>query len=297
MGCSGSRAVEPNTRRGGGGYASGNPAAVAAAAAASASDSSGGRRLRLPAPWQSPETQTASQLAQKRETFWGSQSSGAAVVWSNLRVASEALLAGDVDLAATVLDAADIRVPGGELSLAYDATGRSYVLPLWVFSSPTNLVSEAEMTRLTAARHRDHVGPVTELPVICRMSSSGQMLEQDVKMTLKSNTTVAELKSRLHALLLSGEVDETPDSSAPPGARRNQWRGKGLPPARQRIMYRFARTAPTPSFAWWFSAAPRLLPCAFLGCRGRELKDASHMQESNVAPGSFIQVFIVGPPQ
>lgn len=178
---------------------------------------------------------TAAQLASKRETFWGSQSSGAPVVWSNLRLAAEALLAGDSELATTVLEAADIRVPQGDLGLTYDASGRSYQLPRWVYSSPTNLLSAAEMDRLTASRHRDHVGPVTEVPIVCRMSAAGRMLEQDVKLTLKSNTTVAELKARLHALLLSGEADQKADA----GTRPNQWRDKGLPPARQRIMYRY----------------------------------------------------------
>ena len=228
MGCCSSHAVENRGRQahtsgGGGGLG----------AASNERMHGGSRGLRLPTPWETDEPQTAAQLGSKRDTFWGSQSSGAAIVWSNLRVAAEALLAGDVELATTVLDAADIR-PQGDLSLSYDSTGRSYQLPRWVYSSPTNLLSEADMARLTASRHRDHVGPVTEIPVICRMSASGKMLEQDIKLTVKSSTTVAELKARLHSLLASGEAD----LAATPGSRPNQWRGIGLPPVRQRIMYR-----------------------------------------------------------
>ena len=45
-------------------------------------------------------------------------------MWSNLKVAAEAMLNVDYDLANTVLDAADIRVPNGDLSICYDALGQ-----------------------------------------------------------------------------------------------------------------------------------------------------------------------------
>lgn len=292
MGCSGSRAADAGRRGGGSGHG-----AAAGGGSAGASGQRGGHGLRVPEPWRANDAQTAAQLAQKRETFWGSQSSGSPTVWSNLRVAAEAILAGDVELAWTVLDAADIRVPGGNLVEAYDATGVRYSLPLWVYSSPSNLVSEAEMARLAAARHRDHVGPVTEVPVVCRMSASGAMLEQDVRLTLKSSTTVAELKARLHALLLSGEADQTPDP-ATPNARVNQWRGKGLPPARQRIMFRCAREVqngcpptlplshpPRPPLA---AAASSKMPCTCRRAtsrRGRSFRSSSSVSSNSVGKG------------
>jgi hypothetical protein len=186
--------------------------------------------------WTTDERLTSSQLAAKREAFWSSQSSGAPVVWSNLRVAADALLAGDLELAAAVLDAADIVVPQAELSLTYDASGRSYQLPRWVYSSPSNLLSDADYARLQQSSRRDHVGAVTDLSIMCRISASGDMLEQDIKLQIKSNTTVAELKARLHALLLTGDADQKADANS--SGRPNVWRDVGLAPARQRVMYR-----------------------------------------------------------
>ena len=82
------------------------------------------RRVRPAPAWTELHPVTLSQLTMKREGFWGSQSSGRPVVWSNLKVAAEAMLNGDVELANTVLDAADIRVPNSDLSICYDALGQ-----------------------------------------------------------------------------------------------------------------------------------------------------------------------------
>lgn len=52
------------------------------------------RRVRGVAPFAEPQPLTASQLGQKRAVFWESQTSGRPLVWSNLRVAADAMLAG-----------------------------------------------------------------------------------------------------------------------------------------------------------------------------------------------------------
>jgi hypothetical protein len=179
---------------------------------------------------------TASALAMKRQAFWEGQASGRQVIWSNLRVAAEAMIAGDVELANTVLDAADIRVPHADLSVCYDSLGTSYAIPRYAYSTPNNVVSEKEAASLAAARRKEHVGPVVDVPVIMRISAGTVTLEQDVKLALRSNQSVREVKTALHELLASGTADQVADPNTP---RPNRWIGKGLPPARQRIMFRY----------------------------------------------------------
>ena len=76
--------------------------------------------------WEAPGGVTQAQLAAKREAFWGSQSSGRALVWGNLKLVADALLQGNVELANTLLEAMDVRVPNADLSVCFDALGQLY---------------------------------------------------------------------------------------------------------------------------------------------------------------------------
>ena len=223
------------------------------------------RRVRPVAPWAETTPLAEQQLAMKRSAFWESQTSGRPIVWSNLRLAAEAMLTGDFELASTILEAADIRVPHADLSLAYDAFGVSYAVPQWCYSTPTNVLSDkAFAARQSLSTGRPHIGPPVDTPLTCRLSSapasatSPATVEQDVKLSVPSTATVREMKTVLHDLLRSGRVDAPADESVP---RPNRWAGRGLPPQRQRVFF-----------------------------RGRELNDNSHMQELCVTPGCVLQV-------
>ena len=50
--------------------------------------------VRAVAPWNETPCPSAGQLAQRRAAFWESQTSGRNVVWTNIRVAAEAMIAG-----------------------------------------------------------------------------------------------------------------------------------------------------------------------------------------------------------
>lgn len=99
-----------------------------------------------------PGPHTPSSLRARRDAFWESRTSGAAAVWGSLKLACEAMLAGDRDLAATVLQAVDLHeAVRGDLSCVYEASGRAYEVPVWCWREPANLVTEAAAAREAAA--------------------------------------------------------------------------------------------------------------------------------------------------
>lgn len=205
--------------------------------------------------------QTATQIAMKRQTFWESRVTGSTVVWQNLKLAAEALLNSDVELAETALQAAEIRLQASDLSLCYDMTGQSYEIPAWVYRDPTNLVSEEEMRKLSHSVKRSHEGPVEELHVKIRLSASSATDEQDIPLVISTDMTGGAVKDLLQETLLSGRMDQKADPSTP---KPNLWSTTGgLPPAKMRLLF-----------------------------RGRILDDDCLVQEARISDGDIVQVFI-----
>jgi hypothetical protein len=230
------------------------------------------RRVRLPPSWAVSETVSITSLSNKRATFWETApaSGGQRTVWDNLKMCAEVMVNGDMELASSLLAAADLRVPHGDLSVVYDSQGRLYEVPRYAYSNPSNLVTDEEASAALAARAAkgaSHVGDVLTLAILLRVSPSGAVSsrsggnsEQDVKLEVRTDMRVGALKQLLHATLTSGERDQVGGEGM---GRPNLWKGKGLPPARQRLMF-----------------------------RGRELRDEAHMQECGVTEaGSVLQVF------
>lgn len=240
--------------------------------------------LRSPLPPPARPAHLTPCLRRRRSaTFWETTSSGRPVVWSNLRVAAEAMINGDYELASTVLDAADIRVPHADLTLAYDALGARYEVPRHVYSNPTNILSDEEFQRLSSGgglnaggkgsrgvgggggggggAPREFGGPQVELPLTLRICATQASNEQDVRLAARSGDSVGGVKLSLHAHLCAGGADQAPDASVP---RPNVWSRGGLPPARQRLMF-----------------------------RGRELGDDVFLWDAGLRPdGATLQVFV-----
>jgi len=202
-------------------------------------------------------------------------------VWDNLKLIAETMLNRDFELASTLVGACGLRTPHGDLSVVYDGAGALYELPLFAYADPTNLVSDEEAAAAAresaraagagaAAAHR---GPPAGVDVVLRVSAAAESLEQDVRLGgVRTDTSVGELKERLHAALASGALDA--GRRAEPGggpaatasASPNKWAGRGLPPHRQRVMF-----------------------------RGRELRDEACLQAAGVEPGpdaTILQVFL-----
>jgi hypothetical protein len=201
-------------------------------------------RVPLPGSWKWPQPVTPDELAARRAQFWDTQTvSGRAVMWQNLRLVADALLLGDIELASSIIAAANMVVPHGDLLaapalVAYDALGGAYELPRFLWSTPGNVVSADEAERARAARRppppRAAV-PAEPLALRARLAATPRSAEQDVPLALRNVTTVEELRDALDAALASGKHDVPPDAS---NKRPNVWAGVGLPAARQRIMFR-----------------------------------------------------------
>ena len=203
------------------------------------------RRLtRLPAPWKWPgEGLTADDLLTRRSVFWDTVSStGRNIVWQTLRVTCDALLVGDIELASSIVMAGGLTIPRGDLSsagslLAYDHLGAAYEVPRFLFSTPANVMSQAEAAARAAARRppSDPNRPNIPLAVTLRLAATGVSQEQDVKISLGSTSSVADLAAALDSALASGKYDVPAEETV---KKPNVWVGKGLPAERQRIMFR-----------------------------------------------------------
>lgn len=219
------------------------------------------RTLRVPAPWKSEGAPvTLAQIETRREAFWGGQSGGRPLVWENLKLVADALLESNIELANSILEASDIRVTNGDLSICFDALGQLYQIPRWVYSTPSNVATEEEAAAAAKAAIKAHVGPVVSLQLIIRLSPSVSTSEQDIPFEAKSIDSVNDLKESLCTRLASGEFDQTKST----GLKPNSWRGLGLPSRRQRLMY-----------------------------RGREYSGETKLHEIGLEALSIVQVFII----
>ena len=141
----------------------------------------------------------------------------------------------------------------------------SYDLPIYLWSTPANVISQDEANRLAAARRKESRVAAAPLALRVRLAPTSASREQDVPLSgLSTATPVDEFKARLHEALLSGKFDQTSDAS---NKQPNVWGGArgGLPPPRQRLMY-----------------------------RGRELLDGTLGQGGVVEDGAIVQVFVKG---
>lgn len=205
---------------------------------------------------------TATDLSFMRSSFWESQTTGQSQIWEALRLMSEAVLEGDIHLAETIAEAAQIRLPHGDLSICYDTANRVYKVPRYCYCNPNNLVSPKDVADLATRKSRHHVGPSTLLgDIIVRIASTPTNFEQDVVLeNMTSDTTIGMLKRELHEQLNNG-LHDAPAEDA--NSKVNSWKGKGLPASEQRIFY-----------------------------RGAELRDDAYLQGTGIVEKDVLQLFI-----
>lgn len=181
---------------------------------------------------------TATDLLLMRSCFWESQTSGLAHVWEALRLMCEAVLEGNISLAETIAESAQIRTPRGDLSVCYDGFNSEYRIPRYCYCDPNNLVSPKEVAGMANSKSLHHVGTPTRLGnIILRIAATPKNFEQDIVLeNMMSNTTIGSLKEELHRHLSAGRYDAP---SNDPDSKVNTWKGTGLSPSDQRIFFRY----------------------------------------------------------
>lgn len=99
--------------------------------------------------WKSDVPISDNQLRRKREEYWDTAPAfeGRKEIWDALRGACYAVEQNDIDLAQSILNCANITLPHGTLLDCYDELGTRYQLPVYVLSSPTNLL-DAEQSSI-----------------------------------------------------------------------------------------------------------------------------------------------------
>jgi len=92
--------------------------------------------------WKADIPITENQLRRKREEYWDTAPAfdGRKEIWDALRGACYAIEQNDIDLAQSIINCANISLPHGTLFDCYDELGTRYQLPIYVLSSPTNLI-------------------------------------------------------------------------------------------------------------------------------------------------------------
>ena len=94
-----------------------------------------------PHVWTAKKQWTRLQLDRERREFFDTRVTGHAEIWATLKVVVGLLADGDITTAQSILDAAAITVPTGDLKNgAYDEAGNLYQMPEYIISDPQNLV-------------------------------------------------------------------------------------------------------------------------------------------------------------
>ncbi|KAH0544972.1 hypothetical protein FGG08_000898 [Glutinoglossum americanum] len=96
--------------------------------------------------WTAQRQWTREQLDREREEYFDTRVTGRQETWSAIRMAVEAMTE-DLDTAQTILDAAGITIPTGDLvEGAYDEFGNYYTVPEQCLSDPLNIVATLDNT-------------------------------------------------------------------------------------------------------------------------------------------------------
>ena len=83
------------------------------------------------------------ELKRRRAEFWDTEPhfGGNKIIWEAIKAASEA---SELENAVLIFEAAGVIVANETMTQLYDETGVLYSIPPYVYSAPTNLVSERQ---------------------------------------------------------------------------------------------------------------------------------------------------------
>lgn len=159
---------------------------------------------------------TQQQLIHEREEFFETRVTGRAEVWAALRAAITLLQEGDVQTAQTIIDAAGVTVPTGDLCQgAYDENGALYRLPQCIVSDPENIQDRHDPTEshdqdgLGGSDDHDHGGDgdgdgdgISDRKLAMSEESEEELIPEDIERRREEKGKMSErdlikVKSRL----------------------------------------------------------------------------------------------------
>lgn len=165
--------------------------------------------IQEPVVWSADVPLTMGQLQGRRDTFWDTAPmyDGRREIWDALKAAVEAAEQEDYDLAQAILSGANITLPTGHLSEAYDELGNRYVIPRYCLNKPTNMQdittddrSTSTQTNSTSLRQRRAEGgggapkpPGISMTIKVRLST----LPKDIRVSVLTTDRVRDLKRKL----------------------------------------------------------------------------------------------------
>ncbi|KAL3863330.1 hypothetical protein ACJMK2_005091 [Sinanodonta woodiana] len=143
--------------------------------------------------WKSDVPLTEGQLRSKRDEFWDTAPAfeGRKEIWDALKAAAYALETGDHSLAQAIIDGASITLPHGTLLESYDELGNRYQLPVYVLSSPTNIIEDQSDS--DTGQDTDSANPGKEIMIKFRLSNASK----DIKLHVRTTDTVLKVKKRI----------------------------------------------------------------------------------------------------
>ncbi|RHZ44990.1 ubiquitin domain-containing protein [Aspergillus thermomutatus] len=170
-------------------------------------------------------TWSRAQLDQERKEFFETRVTGRAEVWAALAAAISFMHANDLATAQSIIDAAGVTVPTGDLCQGcYDEQGALYRLPRCIVSDPENMVPEDSASRRDdgyddfdtddsklsldeasgdeliggdSADRRDEKGKMSERDLIRVTARLSDGSESDVVVSVGKNQTVGLIARRV----------------------------------------------------------------------------------------------------
>lgn len=147
--------------------------------------------------WSAERTITMDQLLKKRAEFWDTSPAyeGRKEIWDALRAAAEAVENGNRDLAQAILDGANITLPTGFLLDCYDELGCRYVLPPYVLSRPTNIVTIKTPETMPDSPQAPSLVMAPDMTLKVRVSMGDKVIDE--KLAVNSLERIADVKERI----------------------------------------------------------------------------------------------------
>merc|ERR1719193_674315 len=147
---------------------------------------------------------TRSELRRKREVFWETRSAmGMSEVWMGLRSAAELQRDCEYDTAAAIIEALGCTPLKPSISnkalSCYDERGHEYVMPMWLFEDPRNMV-DLEGLNGDSGVDQEHVVDGEEVNETISFKVRLN-IGHDLQIEMKQRDTIKQLKEHISALL------------------------------------------------------------------------------------------------